>query len=301
MRVGRRVHRIEIRGRGDVAGAQGRADLGHLGLGHGQAGDGHARGRQAHLVVAAVEALGVRADQRREHHVRLDAADVLDNLVDVGLVAAQPQIGFVEDLAAVLLDGVAHDAVGLARIDVVGAHQEDARAAMPDQVGRQLHAALVGRGARVDDVGRILETFVDRGVPQQRVAALDHRQHGLAAMRGAAAEDHVDLVVQQQPAGQPAVFLALATRVVDHRLQRPAQHAAQRIDLFHGQHRAEEMLRLGGAADAAARVQHADAPAGHGRGRRRCGIRYRRVAVIGLRHGVGIRVHACGFIPSGDQ
>ena len=59
----------------------------------------------------------------------------------IGLVAAQPQIGFVEDLAAVLLDGVAHDAVGLARIDVVGAHQEDARAA-PDQVGRQLHAAL---------------------------------------------------------------------------------------------------------------------------------------------------------------
>ncbi|KAG0774353.1 hypothetical protein G6F22_014130 [Rhizopus arrhizus] len=266
MLVGGRIDGIEIGGGGDVAHAALRPDLGDLGLRHGQAGDGNV-GRPrprllAGLVVALVEALRVRTDQRGEDHIGLDAADVRHDVDDVAFVAAQGQIGFVQDLAAVLLHGLAHDAVRLTRVDVVRPHQENARSAVLDQVGGQLHAALIGRRAGVDDVGRILEALVHRAVPQQGIGALHHRQHRLAAMRGAAAEDDADFVVQQQAGRQAPVFLGIATRVVHHRFQRPAQHAAQGVDLFHGQHRPEEMLRLGRARHAAARIEHADAPAG---------------------------------------
>ncbi len=111
----------------------------------------------AGLVVALVEALRIGADQGGKHHVRLDAANVSNHVVDLAVVAAQGQIGFIQDLAAMLLDRLAHDAVGLARVDVVRAHQEDARAAILDQVRSQLHAALVRRRAGIDDVGRIFE------------------------------------------------------------------------------------------------------------------------------------------------
>ncbi|MNY41437.1 hypothetical protein D3C86_1762480 [compost metagenome] len=81
-------------------------------------------------------------------------------------------------------------------------------------------------------------------------------------MRGAASENDADFVVQQQAGRQTAVFIGVAARVVHHGFQRPAQHAAQGVDLLDGQHRPEEMLRFGGARHAAARVKHADAPAG---------------------------------------
>lgn len=95
----------------------------------------------------------------------------------------QRQVDLIEDLAAVLLHHVAHDAVRFAGVDVVGTDQEESCPAVLQKVRRQLHAVLVRNGAGVDDVGRILEAFLEGAVPQQRVVALDDRPHGLAAGR----------------------------------------------------------------------------------------------------------------------
>jgi hypothetical protein len=144
--------------------------------------------------------------------------------------------------------------------------RKEAAAPVLQQVGRQLHAVLVGHGAGVDDVGRVFEALVERAIPEQRVVALDHRQHGLAARRARAAEDHVDFVLQQEPRREPPVFVGIALGVVGHRQQRAVEHAAESVDFLDGQRGAEKMLRLGHAGGARARMQHADAPAVVGRG-----------------------------------
>ena len=58
---------------------------------------------------------------------------------------------------------------------------------------------LVRGGARVNDVGRLFETFVLHGVEQQVIVFLEDRLDGLARSRRSAAEYDADLLLSNEP------------------------------------------------------------------------------------------------------
>lgn len=87
-----------------------------------------------------------------------------------------------------LLVQMAHDVVAFPGVDVVRADEGDPGTIMTGQVGRQRRAVLVRCRPAIDDVGRVLETLLRRGIEQQAISALDHRHHGFTGMRHVAAE-----------------------------------------------------------------------------------------------------------------
>ena len=243
-----------------VPGAEFGSDHLDLALRHGEAGDRMTAAVDAGLRVAAIEALGAARHDGREHGIGRQPRDLVDECLVGGLVRVERHIAFGHDGAALALDEVAHDAVRFAWIDVVGPDDADARPVLAQQEVRQREDVLVQGGARIEHVLRIFEPLVDRRIPQETVVSLDDRQHRLAAGRERAAENDVDAVVGQQAAREAAVGVVVACRIVADGLDRPASHAARRVDLFDGQGGPEEMLGLGDAADTAAREQHAHAP-----------------------------------------
>ena len=95
-----------------------------------------------------------------------------------------------------------------------------------------MQRVLVRRRAGVDAVPRILEALVERRIEQQAAMCLDHRQHGLARARHVAGEQQPDAVDLEQPFGEGAELLRVGGRIIHHRLDRTAEHAAAGIDLL---------------------------------------------------------------------
>ncbi len=231
--VGRRVDRHEIRHRRVAAGRVFGAHRGDLDLAGDGGADRHGGLRHALVLVFAVE-----RDDRVAHHVGQHGVGprLLDLAHHAGpLGVAELQVLVAHPLRARLLDQLLADLGHLAGIDVVGADDEDLLLAQlvdhPRDVVAQL---LVGHGAAVHHVLRALEAFVVRLVEQHRIAALEHRQHRLAAGRGVAAEHRRDAVAHHQLGRLLVEDLRVGSAVFHHHLDLAAHHAAGGVDLGHG-------------------------------------------------------------------
>ncbi len=94
------------------------------------------------------------------------------------------------------------------------------------------HDLLVGGGAGVEDVLRRFQAFVLHGIVEQRVVALEDRQHGLAARGGPAAEHRGDAVVLDQLFfGLLREYRWIGSAVLADDLDLLAQHTALGVDL----------------------------------------------------------------------
>ncbi|MDT4818495.1 hypothetical protein FQZ97_515890 [compost metagenome] len=198
-------------------------------------------------------------------HRGLAAGGELLDVGDDGLVVAVAERGV--DLLDVLVGDAlavqeaAQDLVGGARVDVVGAEQEEAlggAAVLAHQVLHRRDGLLVRRGAGVEDVRRQLFALVLHRVEQQAVELLEHRQHGFARHAGPAAEHHVDLVLAQQLAGLLGEQRPVGGRIDHHRLELLAVDPALGVDLVDGHQRHVFQRGLGNRHGAGQRMQDAD-------------------------------------------
>src|SRR6266850_876969 len=129
------------------------------------------------------------------------------------------------------------DLVGGARIDVVGAEQEEAlgpAAFLGHQILDRRDRLLVRRRARVEDVLRKLLALVLHRVVEEPVELLEDRQHRLAGHRGPAAEHCGHLVLGQELPRLLGEEGPVRGRIDDHRLQLLPQHATLGVDLLDG-------------------------------------------------------------------
>ena len=98
----------------------------------------------------------------------------------------------------------AQDLVGGARVNVIGAQQEEAfrRAAVfAHQVFHRRDGLLVRRRAGIEDVWRHLFALILHRIEQQAVQLLENRQYGFARHRRPAAEYHRYFILAQQLTG----------------------------------------------------------------------------------------------------
>jgi hypothetical protein len=159
-----------------------------------------------------------------------------------------------------LLDQVGlEDAVGGARIDIVGAFQHPAlHAFLRHQVVDGRNGLLVRRRTGVEDVPRALLTLVLDGVEEDVVQLLEDRQHGLAAHRGPAAEDGGDPFHLDQLAGALGEQRPVGGGVDNDGLELHAEHAALLVLLL-DQHQHDVLQRrLADRHGAGKRMQNAD-------------------------------------------
>lgn len=160
---------------------------------------------------------------------------------------------------ALLLKVALEDVVRRARIDVVGAEQgEFLDAQFLEEIVHRRNRLLVRRGTGVEDVLRALLALILHRVEQEAVQLLDHRQHRLAADRGPAAEDHVDIVHGQQFARLLGEERPVGGGVHHHRLELLAQKAALGVLLIDEHQDGVLQRRLGNRHRARERMEHAD-------------------------------------------
>ena len=151
------------------------------------------------------------------------------------------------------------DLVRGARVDVVRADQVEALLAAAFRAHQVIHRGgrlLVDRRTGVDDVLGALLALVLNGVEKESVVLLEHRQHGLAAHRGPAAENRRHFVLRQEFLGLFSKEVPVRGGILHDRLDRAPQHAASFIDFLNGH---EDDFLEGSLADghgAAQRMQH---------------------------------------------
>ncbi|MCY1359712.1 hypothetical protein D9M69_462980 [compost metagenome] len=171
---------------------------------------------------------------------------------------AQRCVLFAQHLAAGLRDGGLGDLVAGARIDVVGAHEEEVLALLARHPLHGRDHRLRGFLRGVEHALVLLLAFVVGGVEQQPFGLVEHRQQRLARGRGVAADDGRDLVALQQLAGLLGEHRVLARAVFDHGLDLLAHHAAGGVDLLDGQLLGIDQRGLGDGDGARERVQQAE-------------------------------------------
>ena len=166
----------------------------------------------------------------------------------------------------------AQDLVGRARIDIVGAEQGEtlgAAAVLAHQVFDGRDRLLVRRRARIEDIAGGLLALILHRIEQEPVQLLEHRQHGLAADRGPAAEDDGDLLLLDQFARLLGEERPVRRRVDDHRLHLLAEQAALLVEVVYEHQHGVLQRRLADRHRARKGMQdsHLDR-LGHGRRRR---------------------------------
>ena len=176
-----------------------------------------------------------------DHGAIAAGAEAFD-LADDGLVV------LVVERRVLLGDAVFRYALGLGeiepqnlvrgtRVDVVRTDQVEALLAAAFRAHQVIHRRgrlLVDRRAGVDDVLRTLFAFVLDGVEEEAVVLLEHRQHGLAAYRGPAAENRRHLILGQELLGLFGEEVPVGGGIFDDRLDRAPQHAAILVDFVNG-------------------------------------------------------------------
>ena len=134
----------------------------------------------------------------------------------------------------------AQNAIGGARIDIIGAEQRNAArltTILRHQIFNRRNRLLVRRRAGVEDVLRLLLTFILHRVEQQTVQFFKHGQHGFAADRGPAAEGHIHLRHLQQFARLFSKKWPIGSGVHHHGFHTAPEQAAAAVDAFdHHQH-----------------------------------------------------------------
>jgi hypothetical protein len=173
-------------------------------------------------------------DDRRLLAFGRELLDVGDDRLVVGVAERRVLLHDVGVGDALAVQERAQDLVGRARIDVVGAEEDEAlgrAAVLAHQVLDRGDRLLVRGGTRVEDVLRELLALVLHGIEEQRVVLLEHRQHGLARDAGPAAEHDRHLVLRDQLLGLLGEQRPVRRRVDDHGLELLAEHAALGVDL----------------------------------------------------------------------
>ena len=97
------------------------------------------------------------------------------------LATAERQVELVDHCASFPFHLGAHDAIGGTGIDVVGADQQDALAAIGQHPVHGRFRLLIGHRSPIDHVGRALLAFVLNRIEQQCIPCFQHWQHGFAA------------------------------------------------------------------------------------------------------------------------
>ena len=161
--------------------------------------------------------------------VEITAAAAGGKLLDVGddglvIAVAERRVDLFDILVlhAFAVQEGAQDLVGGARIDVIGAQQEEAlgaAAVLAQQVFHRRDRLLVRCRTGIEHVRRHLFAFVLHRVEQQPVQLLKHRQHRLARHRGPAAEHRRHLIPAQQLARLLGEQRPVGGRIHHHRLQ----------------------------------------------------------------------------------
>ena len=253
----RGVHGLVVVPGGQLALDVVRADALDLLLGDGHRHDRHGRSVQPDAVVLAEEGdVGVTVEGV-EHRVRPGTLDAVGHGGEVG--GAQRGVVLADDLHVVFLGVLLDDEVRGAGEDVVGAEQEERlRALLLPQVVQCGDDLLVGGGTGVEDVVGRFQPLVLHRVEQQRVVALEDRQHRLAGRRGPAAEDGGDAFLLDQSLGTLGEGGGFGRTVLLLDLEFLAEHTAVVVDLLD---RHLQGLVDGGLADghgAGQRVDQAD-------------------------------------------
>ncbi len=262
--VDRILHRLEVVPGGQVTDQRFGVDAAQLLFADREGDHRHVGGFQALVGQFLVERhVGVAVDGR--HHRCLAASGELLDVGDDSLVIAVAEGGVdlfdVRFRHALADQEGAQNLVGGARIDVIGAQQEEALGAaaiLAHQVFHRRDGLLVRRGAGVEDVRRELFAFVLHGIEQQAVEFFIDRQHGLARHAGPAAEGHRDLVLGEQLAALLGEQRPVRGRVDHHRLELLAEHAAVGVDLVDGHQRHVLERGLGDGHGAGQRMQDTD-------------------------------------------
>ena len=202
--------------------------------------------------------IGVAGNRRHDGGAAAagEAADFLDHRAPVGL--AERGIALAASGNALARQIALEHGIGGARIDVIGADQKEAVDALAEQEVHRGDCLLRRRRAGIEDVARGLLALVLAGIEQQRIVALDDRQHFLARCRAPAAEYSRDLVVADELFRQFGIGLRIGLRIDDDRLERPAEEPAVFI-LPLDQHDQELLQRpLARGHGAGQRMQDAD-------------------------------------------
>jgi hypothetical protein len=203
------------------------------------------------------ERQGGIAHDAAQDHVGLGGHDRPDDRIHVG--AAEGHVLDPRHLGADAREMVLDDGVDTARPDVVRAHEEEATGA--EHVVAPLHGRrdlLVGGGARVDDVGRLLEPLVGHRVDEQMVGGLDDGQDALPRRARPAAEDHAGPLVTDEPVGLAGERRPVRAAIGDHPADATAQQPAGAVDLLEREHLRIDHGGLAHGHRAGARVQDAD-------------------------------------------
>ncbi len=101
-----------------------------LGFARRQAGNRHLVRIEAGAPVSLVEDGRRLADDRREHHVRLQAGDFADRLVEIFRLGVERHVQLVQNLALGLGDEIGHHPIGFVRIYVIRSDQHKPVAVM---------------------------------------------------------------------------------------------------------------------------------------------------------------------------
>ena len=209
-------------------------------------------------------------------HRRVSAGAEGFDLRDDGLVVAVAERRVrLDDVALrdlLRLEEGPEDLVRGARVDVVGAEQEEARRAaafLGHQVFHRGDRLLVRRRARIEDVLRQLLALVLDRIEEEPVQLLEHRQHGLARDRRPAAEHRRHVVLGQQLARLLREQRPVRGGIDDHWLQLLAEHASFGVDLVDGHQRDVLERRLADRHRSRQRMQNADLDGLRGASRRR--------------------------------
>src|SRR5690606_18335235 len=199
---------------------------------------------------------GVRAvaDQGVQDEIRLQRADVLDDVVELGVAERKVAIG--QNVAAGCSDALARDLRHFPAPDVVGAEEIGAAAERRQRPVEQRQQMLVRARVHVGDMFGCLETLVRDRVPEDAVKALKFRDHFLAARRGDAAEDVARFGRTQDLAAERRVAVEPTFRVTLDDAERDVEAGVGVHFLDALQHTRIGATRQGGV-DAAAREQNA--------------------------------------------
>ena len=155
----------------------------------------------------------------------------------------------------------AQDAVGGARIDVIGAKQRNAACfttILRHQVFNGRDRLLVRRGAGVEHVLGLLFAFILHRVEEQAVQFFKDGQHGFAADRSPAAKGHIHLRHLQQFARLFGEKRPVGSGVHHHGFNTAAKQAATAINAFHHHQHGVAQRGFADRHGAGKRMQHAN-------------------------------------------